>query len=120
MSYSVLPSKEDVSAWLGEYVGCSSCDDVSSIEFYIAVRAAQWGADQELEACCEVLHQHDRAYLLPSQLRAVRRPKPPSLAEEALAELNLTSDNNGAEISFTQVELIRRALERLQELKEQQ
>ena len=77
--------------------------------------AAQWGADQELEACCEwVDSQCDE--VIGNALRADRRPKPPSLAEVALAELNLTADNNGAEISFTQVELIRRALERLQEL----
>ena len=50
------------------------------------------GADQELEACCEVLHQHDRAYLLPSQLRAARRSKPPSLAEEALEALDYSME----------------------------
>ena len=69
------------------------------------------GADQELEACCEVLHQHDRAYLLPSQLRAARRPKPPSLAEEALeaARLELLPGHKSHA-------LILKALERLQEL----
>jgi hypothetical protein len=51
----------------------------------IATRAAQWGADQELEACCEVLQ--DWRYCRVDDLRAIRRPKPPSLKQQALAEL---------------------------------
>ena len=48
----------------------------------VATQAAQWGADQELEACCEWL---DDYLLAPKsgQLRAARRPKPPSLKEQA-------------------------------------
>jgi hypothetical protein len=51
----------------------------------IAIQAAQWGADQELEACCEWIPE-----LTPwdaEQLRAARRPKPPSLKEQALESL---------------------------------
>ena len=40
-------------------------------------------------------------------------PTPPSLKEQALSELNLTADPDGAELSRTQVELIRKALEAL-------
>jgi len=39
--------------------------------------------------------------------------KPTSLKEQALNELNLIADPDGAELSRTQVELIRRALEQL-------
>jgi hypothetical protein len=46
--------------------------------------AAQWGADQELEACCEWLVQELSAGKRCSTRR--RRPKPPSLKEQALAE----------------------------------
>ncbi len=81
----------------------------------IALEAAQWGADQELEACCEWLEDWvgNDSYAVP--MRAARRPKPPSLKQRALEELNLTADPNGAELSRTQVELIRRALEALPE-----
>jgi hypothetical protein len=58
-------------------------------EFHIATRAAQWGADQELEACCALM---DDWGLEASDLRAARRPKPPSLKEQALAELEILSD----------------------------
>jgi hypothetical protein len=59
---------------------------------WVAVRAAQWGADQELEACCEWLEKEREhlgwAYRLnPQTIRAARRPKPPSLKEQALEEL---------------------------------
>jgi hypothetical protein len=50
--------------------------------------AAQWGADQELEACCEWLASRDlrTQSAAPCLLRAARRPKPPSLKEQALAD----------------------------------
>jgi hypothetical protein len=77
----------------------------------IATQAARWGADQELGACCHLLRQ--QGFDVVDDLRATRRPKLPSLKEQALSELNLTADPNGAELSRTQVELIRRALEQL-------
>jgi hypothetical protein len=72
----------------------------------VARNAAQWAADQELEACCKCVSDywgHD-----PDHLRDFRRPKPPSLKEQALEaariELN-PDDKNGS--------LIIRALEAL-------
>jgi hypothetical protein len=56
---------------------------------YIATQAVQWGADQELEACCEVLARElicDGKHVA-TDLRAARRPKPPSLKEQALEQL---------------------------------
>ena len=77
-----------------------------------ATAAAQWGADAELEACLEWISKQDWTWTK-TQLLAARRPKPPSLKEQALSELNLTADSDGTELSQTQVELIRRALETL-------
>ena len=56
-------------------------------ELFIAHRAARWGADQELEACCEWIRCPDTMHLGPDDLRAARRPKPPSLAWEAFDAL---------------------------------
>jgi hypothetical protein len=59
-------------------------------ELLIAHHAAQWAADQELEACCEWLEQQTlcgHQSLIPS-LRAARRPKPPSLKQRALKGLD--------------------------------
>ena len=47
---------------------------------YITLCAAQWGADQELEACCGLL---DSLGGDGEMIRRYRRPKPPSLKEQA-------------------------------------
>ena len=81
----------------------------------VATQAARWGADQELEECCEWLHSslpgYDKHYA--DYLRAARRPKPPSLKEQALAELELLrGDANAHGLGFD-APAIRRALESL-------
>ncbi len=83
----------------------------------VARQAFQAGADHELEACCEWLsgcgcESYGR------ELRAARRPKPPSLKEQAL---NLLAKTNGPimlgnpeyRLRESEVETIRRALEAL-------
>ena len=56
---------------------------------YIAQFFAQWGADQELEACCEVVRKFwgDAA----DDLRIARRPLPPTLAEQGMEALRSTT-----------------------------
>lgn len=81
-------------------------------DFYIATQAAQWGADQELKACAEwvgsMFHGHKT---WADELLNARRPKPPSLKEQALAELEILSDYaHGLGCSES---AIRRALEQL-------
>jgi hypothetical protein len=58
-------------------------DDPKTYFDFIVTEVAQWGADQELEACCELLRQFGSNETLP-RLQRVRRPEPPSLKEEAL------------------------------------
>ena len=75
---------------------------------------AQWGADQELEACCELLVQSEgndaREFL-----RATRRPKPPSLKEQALKALEPVERSAYALVTTNKesLALIRKALEAL-------
>jgi hypothetical protein len=86
-------------------------------ENWLMNRAAQWGSDQELEACREVVNRWIGPWhpgiKLPDRLRAARRPKPPSLKEQALLQLDtlkadLTMHGRGCDLSQ-----IRRALEQL-------
>jgi hypothetical protein len=86
------------------------------LEPYIAAQAAQWSADQELEACCEWLklegHEYEHEALL-----AARRPKPQSLKEQALEAL-ASAPGPDYPIVMTMLNadqhaLIRRALEQL-------
>ena len=76
----------------------------------VAIQAARWGADQELEACCKCIDglAHGADALL-ADLRAARRPKPPSLKEQALAVLDDASDR----LDAAHENIIRRALESL-------
>lgn len=78
----------------------------------IASLASRLGADQELEACCLWLNGGSKIdYDTAALLRAARRPKSPSLKEQALAELEILSDYaHGLGCSES---AIRRALEAL-------
>ena len=80
--------------------------------FIDMIRAAQWGADQELEACCDWLGEpeHSRRARGASELRAARRPKPMSLKEQALALLNKAEDPSWDINDFS---IVRKALEQL-------
>ena len=77
----------------------------------IADNSAQWGADQELEACCEWTTVWISAPEA-SQLFAARRPKPPSLKEQAL---NLITNHEciGSILMTDDIKTIRLALEAL-------
>ena len=56
-----------------------------TVALLVADKAAQWGADQELEACCEWVRSMFSGHpTWADELRAARRPKPPSLKEQAL------------------------------------
>ena len=72
---------------------------------YMAERGAQWGADQELEACCEWLADETPTNYI-NALRDARRPKPPSLKEQALEEVGVFEG-----MGTCNIDIIRRALE---------
>jgi hypothetical protein len=118
--HPITPPPELVQQWASEFYGTTIAPGEAAI--HIAHQAAQWGADQELEACCNHIRNYQWGWVdrpdgtkmhRAVDLELARRPKPPSLKEQALSELNLTADSKGAELSPTQVELIRRALEQL-------
>ena len=82
---------------------------------HIATSGAQWGADQELEACCEYVYERLKLTTIAciaQNLRAARRPKPPSLKEQALTALHAiaTGANDTREL-HQDLETICRALE---------
>jgi hypothetical protein len=71
---------------------------------------ARWGADQELEACCMWITR-EKSVLIAEELGIARRPKLPTLKEQALAALREVG--NCEEIDNTTYGTIRRALEAL-------
>lgn len=78
--HPIIPPPELVREWT-QYQGFESPEILWQ---QIAHQAARWGADQELEACCEWLHAwtQDKHPGGIENLRTARRPKPPSLKDE--------------------------------------
>jgi hypothetical protein len=89
----------------------------------IATKAARWGADQELEACCDHMRDHQWGFVERPDgtkihraiyLQQSRRPKPPSLRKQAYDALDTyiygEPDPKDKERTYS---TIRRALEAL-------
>jgi hypothetical protein len=88
---------------------------LSTQEIFVIV--AQWGADQELVACCEWMANVPDFYTGSEiDLRAARRPKPLSLKQQALEELeNMVKAAKDFGFSGTDPTAIRQVLEALPE-----
>jgi hypothetical protein len=111
--HPITPPPALVQQWLGEYFGTTVSGEVSDVELVLATRAARWGADQELEACCEWLVANDWK-AVHKHLRAARRPKPPNLKEQALGALYAIATGADDTREFHQdLETIKTALESL-------
>jgi len=80
----------------------------------VLIFATQWGADQELEACCEWLELNYNYTRSNHPLRTARRPEPPTLKEQALKALKVLPTPAGqVTLDITDLNTIRRALEAL-------
>jgi len=100
----MTPPPELVRQWTTSF----DCPEVwGPKDQWIAIKAAQWGADLELEGCTAWLRDRGSSYAL--ALYAARRPKPSSLKEQALETLKYPKDL----WSESEVDTIRRALETL-------
>ena len=74
--------------------------------------AAQWGADQELEACCDWIPK--KTPWDAEKLRAARRPKPLSLKQQALTALHAVATGaNDTREQHQDLQTLRQALEAL-------
>jgi hypothetical protein len=112
-NHPIIPPPELVRDW-AQKAQLLSGDDPVSFAKLLCNKAARWGADQELEACCVWLrgndpYEHDYHQML----RAVRRPKPPSLKEQALQALDLLKVDASTHGLGFDSSAIRRALESL-------
>jgi len=122
--HPITPPPELVKQWMAEIWHEGTPVRVAASDLHIATQAAHWGANQELDACCEWLDTGPYGFSIEAtapcmikRLRAARRPKPPSLKEQALAALNeavyMADDSPPEGISTDQADIIRRALEAL-------
>ena len=111
IDYPITPPPELVEQWTIAALGAKDWLGGYNLEL-IATQAARWGADTELEACCVWLrgndpYEHDYHQML----RTARRPKPPSLKEQALLAIDTAVADGRLSPDVSNV--VRRALEQL-------
>lgn len=105
--HPIIPSPGLVNQWIKE------ANHNEPMFAQIAAIAARWGADQELDTCCQWLAQETPDSYI-SALRAYRRPKLKSLKEQALGALYTVAIGTDDTKEFTQgIETIKQALESL-------
>ena len=120
--HPITPPRELVKEWIAEIWHDGTPVQVAQSDLHLADRATKWGYDQrgevneaelqkardeELEACCEWLVLGG-CVVAANALRAARRPKPPSLKEQALEEVGAFEG-----MGTCNIDIIRRALEAL-------
>ena len=92
----------------------------SMLKYYsdekVFTEVARWGADQELEACCVEVAWLESSEVA-KRMRERRRPKPPSLKEQALGAVGRfnTNAHTRSDEMVRDFDTIRRALEALPE-----
>jgi hypothetical protein len=105
-NHPITPPLELLKYWEDQHFDEGENYDVMLIQAY------QAGADQELEACCEWLSVPCPSY--GRELRNARRPKPPSLKQQALGALYAIATGADDTREFHQdLETIKQALESL-------
>ena len=107
-NHPITPSLELLKHWEDQHFDEGENYDVMLIQAY------QAGADQELEACCEWFVREWTDIETADNLRAARRPKPPSLKKLAYDALDtyIYGEPNPKDKERT-YNTIRRALEQL-------
>ena len=108
-NHPITPPPELVEQWTAQGVNREAG---TSFMTWFATQAARWGANIELEACVNYI-DNKMSGNKAREFRAIRRPKPPSLKEQALTALS-EADQGLNESEWQQrSDTIRRALEAL-------
>jgi hypothetical protein len=106
--HPIIPPSELLQLWFEQH------DDYNKGINELLIEAARWGADKELLACgnylkqCAAWEEEDVI-----EFYNYRRPKSPSLKEQALMALEDGDTGPGASLTSNEVSIIRRALEQL-------
>lgn len=105
--HPITPSPELLRIWFEQY------HDYGRGVNELLIEAARYGADRELKECAEWISKHCATWTNgkrpEDELRNARRPKPPSLKQQALDQLSHVEDRYGV----INTDYIRRALETL-------
>jgi hypothetical protein len=104
MANSITPPPELLEHWEDQHYEEGENYDVMLIQAY------QAGADQELKACLTYAGNNGLSI---TRMRATRRPKPPSLKEQALNDLDTIQTHDSFGFQIIDLSNIRRALNEL-------
>ena len=106
--HPAIPPADQLKKWEDKWFNEEEHADV------LLIQAFQAGADQELDACCkQVAEWQEHWECKDERLRAARRPKPPSLKEQALLQLDTLNADLAMHGRGCDLSQIRRALEAL-------
>ena len=117
-NHPITPPPELVQQWRAEIWHEGTPVRMAASDLHIATQAARWGSDHELLACGNYLEQcaaWEEEDVI--EFYNYRRPKPPSLKEQALKILEEEPEADDVKelvvFDVDQVEIIRKALEQL-------
>lgn len=112
-NHPITPPPDLIEQWHNAWIDAKVKHD--GLVDFVATQAARWGADQELQACCEWLDRNNQwARCDIDELHDARRPKPQSLKEQALGALSAIALGADDTREFYQdIETITAALEAL-------
>ena len=86
--HPITPPLQLLEQWIGEIWHEGTPVRVGQSDLHLAICAAQWGADQELDACLGEVSFLNSQYLA-DRVRAARRPEPSRLKEQSLKHLDV-------------------------------
>ena len=111
-NHPITPTSKLIEQWVETWI--TAREKQPPFDYFLATQAARWGADQELEACKQVIMEQ-QWFVAPGfrldQLHNTRRPEPSSLKKQAIHILKHKRANQV--FSGEEQETIRRALEQL-------
>ena len=108
--HPITPPLALIDQWWDEAKQNAKYDE--PIGLLVATQAARWGADRELEACCEWLKAEGYPGTV-IDLRDARRPKPLSRKEQALEAVSRLCASVIHDDLKNDAAIVRRALEQL-------
>lgn len=114
MNHPMQPTPEQFAQWLAEAIRLFPMRRPGDIAAHVARLAYAAGADAELEACYarqHLIYGGDCA----DQLRAARRPKPPSLKQQGRDALAQIMSQQVGPFDGKPFDVLRRAIEALPE-----
>jgi hypothetical protein len=93
IDHPITPPPELLQQWIQQGRNCII--ELDALKAF-ATQVARWGADQELEECCKYITGQGKWFATPefrlAELRAARRPKPPSVSERLRQVEDLAAD----------------------------